>query len=40
MSRSTRSAPSTRLRSFILIGAILATAVSLGAWKFSAIRAA
>ena len=40
MSRSTRSAPPTRLRSFILIGAILATAVSLGAWKFSAIRAA
>jgi membrane fusion protein (multidrug efflux system) len=40
MSRSTRPIPSNRLRSFILIGALFATAVSLGAWKFSAIRAA
>lgn len=40
MSRSIRSIPSTRLRSFTLIGALLAAAVSLGAWKYSAVRGA
>ena len=40
MSRSTRSIPPTRLRSLTLIGALLAAAVSLGAWKYSAIRGA
>src|SRR5258705_13018256 len=40
MSRSIRPVPSNRLPSFILIGALLATAVSLGAWKVSAIRGA
>ncbi len=40
MSRPTRPVPSSRLRSFILVGAVLATAVSLGAWKVSAIRSA
>ena len=40
MSRTARPIPSSRLRSFILIGALLATAVSLGAWKASAIRSA
>ena len=40
MSRSTHAIPSSRLRSLILIGALLAAAVSLGAWKVSAIRGA
>src|SRR5258705_12705350 len=40
MSRSIRPLLSNRVPSFILIGALLATAVSLGAWKFSAIRGA
>src|SRR5688500_537793 len=41
MSRSTtHTVPSSRLRSSILIGALLAAAVSLGAWKVSAIRGA
>ena len=40
MSRSIRSIPSTHLRSFTLIGALLAAAVSLGAWKYSAVRGA
>ena len=40
MSRFTRSIPLARLRSFTLIGILLAVAVALGAWKYSAIRSA
>jgi membrane fusion protein (multidrug efflux system) len=39
MSRSTRSVP-RRLRSVALLGALLVTALSLGAWKYKAIRVA
>lgn len=40
MSRLTPSIPPTRQRSLTLIGILLAVAVSLGAWKYSAIRSA
>jgi membrane fusion protein (multidrug efflux system) len=40
MSRLTPSVPAGRLRSFALIGALLATAILLGAWKYNAVRGA
>jgi len=40
MSRSSRSIPSSRLRSLALIGILLCTAILLGAWKYSALRSA
>lgn len=40
MSRLTPSVPSGRLRSFALIGVLLATAILLGAWKYNAVRSA
>jgi membrane fusion protein (multidrug efflux system) len=40
MTRSTRSIPHVRRRSFALIGILLGTAFLLGAWKYSAIRSA
>lgn len=40
MSRFTPSVPVGRLRSFALIGALLAAAILLGAWKYNAVRSA
>ena len=40
MSRSTSLSDHPRLRSVALVSAVLATAVALGAWKYSAIRSA
>jgi membrane fusion protein (multidrug efflux system) len=40
MSRSTTPLDHSRLRSAALVSAVLATAVALGAWKYSAIRSA
>ena len=40
MSRFIPSVPAGRLRSFALIGVLLATAILLGAWKYNAVRSA
>src|SRR5829696_4069955 len=40
MSRPTALVPHTALRSFVLIAALLATALFLGAWKYSATKSA
>jgi membrane fusion protein, multidrug efflux system len=40
MSRSTHALPRSGLRSITLIGVLLATALLLGAWKYSALRSA